>query len=202
MSAHGNTSQLTAERRTDFKRSSTRSLRQGGRIPGVVYGPATLEGIPIHLDAKEVYKFARTSRSELFYLKVEDKTIPAVIKDVQERWGNWIHLDIQQVSENKPLRVKIALDYQGVAAGTKVGGVLQTQEVELEVEGLPSDLPSTIPVDISHLNVGDKLTAGELKLPAGIQLAGTGSELLASIILPRGAAAAETEEETVESAAK
>ncbi|CAH8770951.1 50S ribosomal protein L25 [Paenibacillus dendritiformis] len=201
MSAHGNTSQLTAERRTDFNRSSIRSLRKSGRIPAVVYGPS-MEGVPIHLDAKEVYKFVRTSRSELFHLKVEDKTIPAVIKAVQERWGNWIHLDIQQVSENKPLRVKIALDYQGVAAGTKVGGVLQTQEVELEVEGLPSALPTSIPVDISHLNVGDKLTASELKLPAGIQLAGTGSELLASIILPRGATAAETEEETAESAAK
>ncbi|WCF05723.1 50S ribosomal protein L25 [Paenibacillus thiaminolyticus] len=201
MSAQGNTSQLTAERRTDFKRSSNRSLRQGGRIPAVVYGPS-MEGIPIHLDAKEVYKFARTSRSELFHLKVEGKTIPAVIKAVQERWGNWIHLDIQEVSENKPLRVKIALDYQGVAAGTKVGGVLQTQEVELEVEGLPSALPTSIPVDISHLKVGDKLTAGELKLSAGIQLTGTGTELLASIILPRGAGAAETEEDSVEGAAK
>ncbi|MDU5144436.1 MAG: 50S ribosomal protein L25 [Paenibacillus dendritiformis] len=201
MSAHGNTSQLTAERRTDFKRSSTRCLRESGRIPAVVYGPS-MEGVPIHLDAKEVYKFARTSRSELFHLKVEGKTIPAVIKEVQERWGNWIHLDIQQVSENKPLRVKIALDYQGAAAGTKVGGVLQTQEVELEVEGLPSNLPTSIPVDISHLNVGDKLTAGEVKLPEGIQLAGTGSELLASVILPRGAGAAETEPETAESAAK
>jgi large subunit ribosomal protein L25 len=201
MSAQGNTSQLTAERRTDFKRSSTRSLRQGGRIPAVIYGPS-IEGIPIHLDAKEVYKFARTSSSELFHLKVEGKTIPAVIKAVQERWGNWIHLDIQEVSENKPLRVKIALDYQGVAAGTKLGGVLQTQEVELEVEGLPSALPTSIPVDISHLNVGDKLTASELKLPAGIQLAGTGTELLASIILPRGAGAAEAEEGTVEGEAK
>ncbi|GJM71060.1 hypothetical protein HMSSN036_32760 [Paenibacillus macerans] len=77
----------------------------------------------------------------------------------------------------------------GTAKGTKVGGVLQIQETELEVEGLPDILPASLDVDISSLDAGDKLLAGDVRLPDGVVLHSQADELLASIVLSRSAEA-------------
>jgi large subunit ribosomal protein L25 len=185
MSSNGGSIQLTARPRTEKKGSALRGLRLKGRIPAVVYGPE-LEGTPVHVDAKEFNKVARTGRSEMFNLTVEGgQTIPVIIKDYQQRDGQWLHADFLKISKNKPLRVRVPIDYQGTAVGTKTGGILQIQETEVEVEGLPADLPSTIEVDVSALDVGDKLSASDLKLPKGVTLHVPEEELLASIIIPR-----------------
>ncbi|MCE5169726.1 50S ribosomal protein L25 [Paenibacillus profundus] len=186
MNAQSNMYELKAERRTDFKRSALRGLRQQGRIPAVVYG-SSMDSIPVHVDSKEIGKLARRGRTETFHLKIEGmKPIQTLIKEMEQKNGAWIHVDFQQVSDNKPIRVRVPIEYQGTPAGTKKGGIIQSQETGLEIEGLPSDLPSVFEVDISHLNVGDKLLAHEVALPDDIQLISNKDELLVSIIVPRG----------------
>ncbi|WP_025720115.1 50S ribosomal protein L25 [Paenibacillus polymyxa] len=195
MSSNGGSIQLTAQPRTEKKGSAIRELRLKGRIPAVVYG-SELEGTPVHVDAKEFNKVVRTGRSEVFNLTVEGgETIPVIIKDYQQRDNQWLHADFLKIAKNKPLRVRVSIDYQGAPVGTKTGGILQVQETEVEVEGLPADLPSTIEVDVSALDVGDKLSASDLKLPKGVTLHVPEEELLASIIVPR---AVEVENAAVE----
>lgn len=179
------TSHLEAVRRQDFARSSLRELRTSGRVPAVVYGAQT-ESIPVHVDAKELIRVSRTGRSEFFDLKVEGgETIPVLIKDIQQRAGQVVHADFQKVLKNKPLRVKVPLQLEGTPEGTKIGGILQIQATELEVEGLPADLPAAITMDVTSLGTGDKLLAADVKLPDGITLIASPEELLASIVLPR-----------------
>lgn len=186
MNAQNGMYELTAERRADFKRSSLRGLRQQGRIPAVVYG-SDMDSIPVHVDSKEIGKLARKGRTETFHLKIEGmKPIQAIIKEMEQKNGAWIHVDFQQVSDNKPIRVRVPIEYLGIPAGTKKGGIIQIQESGLEIEGLPSDLPPVIEVDISHLNVGDKLLAQDVALPDPIQLVSNKDELLVSIVVPRG----------------
>ncbi|MFM9279153.1 50S ribosomal protein L25 [Paenibacillus jiagnxiensis] len=196
--ANGNKSnQLTAEPRTETKRSELRKLRLNGRIPAVVYG-SDMEGTPVSVDAKEFKKVIRTGRTEMLDLVLEGgRKVPVLIKDYQERDGQWLHADFLKVSKNKPIRVRVAIDYQGTAAGTKTGGILQVQETELEIEALPDDLPSLIGADISGMEVGDKLTAGDIKLPDKVTLISPTEELLASIVIPR---AVEAENEAADNA--
>ncbi|WP_435924564.1 50S ribosomal protein L25 [Paenibacillus sp. DYY-L-2] len=185
MANHHHTQQLSVVQREKFNRASLRQLRESGRIPAVIYG-AQIESIPVHVDAKELAKVSRTGRSEFFDLKVEGgDTYPVLIKDIQLRGGNVVHVDFQKVSKNKPIRVKIPLTFTGTAIGTKAGGVLQVQTTELEVEALPDDLPAGLDVDISSLDNGDKLIAGDVPLPNGVTLISSEEELLASLVLPR-----------------
>lgn len=177
--------QLSVLQRESFNRASLRQLRESGRIPAVIYG-AQIESIPVHVDAKELAKVSRTGRSEFFDVKVEGgETYPVLIKDIQQRGGQVVHVDFQKVSKNKPIRVKVPLTLTGTAIGTKAGGVLQVQTTDLEVEALPDDLPAGLDVDISNLDTGDKLVAGDLPLPNGVTLVSSEEELLASVVLPR-----------------
>lgn len=200
MATNHQTHRLDAARRETFTRASLRQLRDSGRIPAVIYG-ANTEPLPLHVDFKELAKISRTGRAEVFELKLDSgETYPVLIKEIQQRAGKVVHVDFQQVSKNKPIRVKVPLNLTGTAQGTKVGGVLQVQSTELEVEGLPDDLPAEIDVDISHLGTGDKLTAADVTLPAGVTLVGAEEELLASIVLPRVAESDLTSPDTAEEA--
>ena len=188
------TNSITAEARTETKRSANQSLRRRGRIPGVVYGSQT-ESIAVHVDEKELARIARTGRSEMFKLQLEgNKDLSVIIKDFQKQKGIVSHVDFLQISENKTLRVRVPIDYQGAAAGSKEGGVVQNLVLDLEVEALPANLPSTIEVDISNLQIGDKLSASEVKLPEKVTLISPEDELLVTVSAPRTAEAAETEE--------
>lgn len=92
-----------------------------------------------------------------------------------------------QISKNKPISVSVSIDFQGTAAGSKAGGVFQTQETQLEVEGLPADLPTSIEVDVSGLDIGDRLTAADIKLDKGLTLITSPESIIASVMPPQAA---------------
>jgi len=192
--AKGNNVQLTAQVRNEFTRGSRRALRERGGVPGVVYGGGD-ESIPVAVDLKETAKLFHTGRSEVFHLDIPGSgQIPVLIKDIQKRRGNVAHIDFLRISMNKPVRVSIPVEYHGTAPGTKTGGILQTQVTELEVEGLPGELPSALEADVSSLEIGDKLTVADIQVPKGITLHASDEEVLATVIVPRAVEAAETEE--------
>ncbi|MGM1046689.1 MAG: 50S ribosomal protein L25 [Bacillota bacterium] len=202
MSSKGNNVQLAAEIRNEFTRAARRSIRQNGGLPGVVYGSDS-ESIPVSVNLKETARLFQTGRSEVFDLNIPGSDpVPVLIKDVQKRGGKVIHVDFLHISMNKSVRVTIPLEYQGEAIGTKSGGILQIQETELEVEGMPGDLPVTIEADVSGLEIGDKLTVADLKLPSGITLSATSEEVLASVNIPRAVEAAQANDEKAEEASE
>lgn len=190
MSSNGNNVQLKAEVRNEFTRASRRNIRMNGGVPGVVYGSG-IESIPVSVNLKDAAKLFIKGRSEVFKLDIEGSdSVPVLVKEVQQRAGKVVHMDFLRISMNKPVKVSIPIDYQGTATGTKTGGILQTQVTELEVEGLPNDLPTVIEADISALEIGDKLTVADLQLPKGITTWASGEEVLASVIVPRAVEAA------------
>ncbi|WP_054955521.1 50S ribosomal protein L25 [Paenibacillus dakarensis] len=198
MTSKGNNVQLNAEIRNEFTRASRRNIRQNGGVPAVVYGTDS-ESIPVSVNLKETAKLFHTGRSEVFNLNIEGSdSIPVLIKDIQQRAGKVEHIDFLHISMNKAVRVRIPLEVQGTAKGTKAGGVLQLQETELEIEGLPGDLPASIEVDVSDLDVGDKITVADIKIPSGITLHASEEEVLASVIAPRSVEADGGESESAD----
>ncbi|MDN4616796.1 50S ribosomal protein L25 [Paenibacillus sp. PsM32] len=176
---------LTATKRESSKRSEMRELRLKGRVPGVVYGP-DLGSVPVHVDSKQLLAHVKRGGAEMFSLAVEGgKEVQVLIKDVQRVDGRILHADFMQVSDTKPIHVTMPIDFHGEAIGTKSGGVLQHQATELEVSGLAKNLPSSLEVDISALEIGDRVTAGDVKLPSGVTLVSSEEEIIASVIVPR-----------------
>ncbi|CAM4280535.1 50S ribosomal protein L25 [Saccharibacillus endophyticus] len=176
---------LEAEKRSGFKRSDIRVLRESGRVPAVVYGKKA-DGIPVHVDAKDLLRHVQRGGADIFSLKIKDgSSTQVMIKDVQRINGRIVHADFLQIDKNTTVRATIAIDYQGEAKGTKEGGILQIQSTELEIEALPDDLPSSLEVDVSNLEIGDKLTAADLHLSDKVKLLSSEEEVIASVIVPQ-----------------
>lgn len=178
---------FAAEQRSPLNRSGLKHLRRSGRLPGVVMG-LNKESDMIHISSQEFQRWVRGGGSGLLEVQLNgsDK-IPVLLEGLQRDavTREYIHVDFLRVRTDELVRTKVTLDYVGTPKGTKVGGIVQTQSTFIEIEALPHQLPSSISVDISGLNVGDSLLVGDVKLPPEVALLSSENELLVSVVTPR-----------------
>jgi large subunit ribosomal protein L25 len=194
---------LNAFPRTLGRRAGAKKLRATGRIPAVIYGrqaqPQNLE-----VSAKEMETLIHHSVSEnlLVDLEVKDDTRPkrlALVQEVQHHplSGAVLHVDFHEVAENEKVTVMVPVETEGEAAGVKTeGGVLEHVLFKIRVRGLPKDLPEVITVDVSHLNIGQAIHLGEIKVPANVEVIGDKQIPVIAVAAPR------TEEEEAAEAAE
>jgi len=161
---------LKGERRTGVGKGVARKLRQTGSIPAVYYGRGE-EPIALTVvlkDLQEVIERAEGS-NVIVDLKVDgdgagDKK--ALIREIQRDpvGGHILHLDLQHISLTERIVVEVPVVLVGTAIGVKDGGgILEHLLREVEVECLPTDIPSKLEVDVSALNIGDSLHVSDLK---------------------------------------
>jgi large subunit ribosomal protein L25 len=174
---------LQAYQRPHTNRTGLKRLRREGRLPGVIFG-SEQDNAMIHLSAKEFRQFLRTGGSAMIELQLEGTAnVPVLLEGLQRDpiTKEPIHVDFLQVSEDKIVRTNVVLEYVGTARGIRIGGVVQIQSSSIEVRSLPGRVPSLLAVDIGNLDLGDTLFAGDLTLPAGVELMSADNELLVSI---------------------
>lgn len=166
--------------------ASARRLRREGLIPAVVYGRGT-ESKSVSISAQEWEMLSRYELNMLT-LKLEDGTETlALLKDVQT---NFItlqtsHIDFMAVNQNEKIQAKVAIHAGHAApAGEMFGGILDQMIHEVEVECLPADLPESIEVDVSGLNVGDVIHLSAITAPAGVKILGHADQVIFAEVDP------------------
>lgn len=152
-----------------------RVLRTGGKVPAVVYG----HGFPtqaVAINGKDLERFLnRVHASPIVHL--QDKTgspIPAVLKDVQRdaMTERVLHADFHRVRMEERLTTTLALELVGESPAVKEhAGVLVKLVGSLDIECLPADLVSSIPVDLSALQkINDRIRVSDCSIPKGIRV--------------------------------
>jgi large subunit ribosomal protein L25 len=162
--------------RADEGKGASRRLRHTGEVPAVIYGgnsaPQSLSTnhneLLQHLGHEAFY-------SHILTVQFADHSEQAVLKAVQRHPAKprILHLDLQRVVADRPLRMKVPLHFVGqdVAPGVKTGGGNIEHHVnEVLVECLPANLPEYIAVDCSGLNIADTVHLSNLTLPEGVVL--------------------------------
>src|SRR5579884_3949214 len=174
---------LRAERRTVVGKKVKR-LRREGRVPGIVYGPVVTETIPVSVDRREFEKFFMTNgHSTLFTLQWEGGEQPVFIREVQEDAVRRapVHVDFFAPNLRKELTALVPVVF--LHANPDVEGVVAHLKTEIDVRGLPSNIPHQVEADLSALrHVGDELRVAELTLPAGVTAETPGEEILAHVV--------------------
>lgn len=103
----------------------------------------------------------------LFTLKVEgqDKDFQCVIRELQTEpvLGNLLHADFQGVKLGEKLTLTVPIHLDGTAPGVKAGGIMEFLIREVEVECLPKDIPDSLVVDISQLEIGDSIRVKDIE---------------------------------------
>ena len=160
---------LTIERRDGAGTTSARALRNGGKIPGILYGHGSdAQTIAFERRALDdiLHKGARTS---LITLTMDGKRVDtALLREVQVDpvSRRIIHVDLQRVSADETVRARLPVVTVGTPEGVRsFGGVMDVVLHELEVEGPADKLPDRIEVEVGELGIHQHITAGEIKLP-------------------------------------
>ncbi|MGI9860993.1 50S ribosomal protein L25/general stress protein Ctc [Moorella naiadis] len=195
---------LKVDLRPQAGKQSARRLRRQGKLPGVLYGKKA-GNLAVVIPGRELeHILAKEGGNALLKLKIaaegQEKEFAAVIREVQRHpiKGNLTHVDFYQVSLEDKLKATVPVVLEGEARGVKEGGILQHGAREIEVESLPGDLPENIVVDISNLDVGEHLTVGDIKVPAGVKVLADPDTIVALVVTTRAADTGTTGETPVE----
>lgn len=164
---------LTATPRTEFGTRTSRRLRRDGKVPGVVYSGGK-DAISFQVESRDARVILGEGHA-LFDLQIEGSdAVPVVIKEQQHHpvRGDLEHLDLQQVDLNQAIQAEVAVELTGddVAPGVKQGGVLEHVTREVTVEALPTEIPDSITLDVSEMEINDTLTLEDLAAPQGVEL--------------------------------
>lgn len=165
---------LSAKKRTLFGKGHNRRLIASGEVPAVYYS-AVGENIALQANAKTLSKmYSEVGRTTVFELELEDggKTVkhPVLFWDIRRDpvKDNMTHVDFYGVDLEKPVRVTVPLVFKGTARGTKVGGTLETYRERVVLQAKPLEMPSSVTVDITGLDVNKTIYVADIELPAGV----------------------------------
>lgn len=164
---------MKAAPRTEFGSRESRRLRRSGQIPGVVYSEGD-EAVAFKVEDRDM-RLILVEGHALFDLAIEGSDpVPVVIKEQQYHpvKGNIEHLDLQRVRLDQAIESEVAIELQGVddAPGVKGGGVLEHVVREVTVEALPTDIPDSLVIDVSDLEINDTATLERVVMPDGVTL--------------------------------
>lgn len=194
---------IKAAKRDATGTGASRRLRHAGTTPGIIYGGGK-PAVQISLDHNNLFHALRNEafHSSVLAIDVEGSKETVVLRDTQ--WHPFrqmvLHIDFQRVGTTDKIHLKVPVHFVNadICPGVKLhGGVLSHTINELDVKGLPGDLPEFIEIDLKTLDSGAPLHLRDVKLPAGIELAhpGEGDKVIASIVAARSAEAAAPGEE-------
>jgi len=166
--------ELNAKTRATTGKGAARKLRAMNAIPAIVYG-AKKDPMMLSLDTVEFVKIIRDhGNTGLFFsLKIEGGGEKAVmLKDMQMDAFSleYLHVDLHEVDMAHSVNVSIPIETTGDSAGVKEGGMLQVIRRELDIVCKPSDMPESIIIDISALNIGDSVHVEDIDLGDAIEI--------------------------------
>ena len=181
--------------RENVGKTNTKMLRKNNNIPCVLYGA----GETVHFSAheNEMRKLVYTNHVFLVELEIDGKNYLAYQKDIQFHpvSDKILHMDFYQITEGKPIVIKVPVVLHGLAKGVKEGGKLALEHRRLSVKALSKDLPDQLDIDITELTLGKTIKVGELNFE-NLQLIDPKNWVVASVRLTRiarGMAAGEDE---------
>jgi len=158
---------LKVKKREDYKEGTLNQLRKKGIIPGIYYGHG-VDNINIAATEIDLRPVIFTTESHIVNLRFEDDKAPlsCILKNVQFHpvSDKPLHFDLIALKEGETVTIEVSVHLVGNAPGVKDGGVLQHILHKLDVETLPSNIPSHIDVDVSNLNMNDSFKVSDLKL--------------------------------------
>ncbi len=167
-------SMLTAEVGREIGSSATRRLRTQGKIPAVVYGHGS-EPIPVAVVAREfqVAMSGDAGLNTVLTLVVDGQNYLTMAREIQHHpFRNTVtHVDFQIVNQDEMMSAEVPINLVGEAVEVNHGdGLVEQQLFSLAIKAKPSEIPTSVELDISSLTIGGVLHARDIALSDGVAL--------------------------------
>ncbi len=178
--------QLSAVKREVNTKGSLNKVRSEGFVPAVVYGEGAVS-VTVKVKERDLVLITeKYGKNVLVDLDIDGTVHPSIFKEIQkEHIGRKIlHVDFETVNLSKPVYTKVPVVAVGEAKGVKLGGILDQTLRELQVEGLLTDLPEKVEVDVTNLEIKDVIYVHNLSLSDKVKLLTPPDTVVFSVVTP------------------
>jgi len=196
--------ELKSTIRTSTGKGAARVIRRKDQIPAVLYGPKTDTVLLfVHTnDLEQVLKNTTSGQLVLNLVVQNGKTYTktTMIKELQIHpvSQNFLHVDFYEISMDRKITVKVPVVVSGKSTGVEEGGTLQIVRHELEILCLPSEIPESIVIDVTGLDIGDSIHTSGISLEGNIEFPEEDRLTVVTVLAPKMEEEPEEEEEEVE----
>jgi large subunit ribosomal protein L25 len=180
---------------------AARELRRENMIPAILYGPKA-EPVMLSVITKELQNILKKSNIGQVLLNLliqngKQTSRTAMIKELQTQpvSGNLLHVDFYEVAMDQKIKISIPVVTTGQAKGVEEGGVLQLVRHEVEIFCFPNNIPESLEVDVTDMDIGDSKHMDEVSIDESFELVDEANYTIVTILSPKTEEAEDTEKE-------
>jgi large subunit ribosomal protein L25 len=182
---------LQAQKREGTGKGVARKLRQAGRVPAVLYG-RDLESVHLSVDAREADRLFRSISVDntIVSLQIEGDKEPyeTLVREIQTHpWRpSMLHVDFLRIQAGVEVDLDIPVHLEGIPVGVRLGGgVLEQILHDLPIRCIPSKIPESVVLDVTHLDLNQSLHVSDVALGEGIEIRIEGEQTICAVAVPR-----------------
>jgi large subunit ribosomal protein L25 len=192
---------LTAAPRSDLGSRPSGRLRRDGKVPAVVYGLGS-DPVSISVPSRELAHIlaGEAGANALINLELDGDSVLTLARQIQRHptRGDLVHVDFIRIRRDVAVSADVPLHLVGEPEGVRDGGLLEQLVFTITVEAMPGNIPNSLELDVSELNIGDQRRASDLTLPADVTTHLDPETVVAQVAAPRVVVEEELEGEAVE----
>ena len=183
---------ISAKQRENVGKTSTRALRNQGKVPCVLYGGE--KQVAFHAHENDFRKLVYTPDVFIVELDIEGSKVKAIMQDIQFHpvTDKILHIDFLEITDDKAITVSIPVILNGLAIGVRDGGNLMFRRRKIITRGLTANLPNAIEINIEDVKIGQFIYIKDLNIE-GCEFLAPDSSVVVGVKMSRGAV--ETDEE-------
>ena len=183
---------ISVKQRENVGKTSTRALRNQGKVPCVLYGGE--KQVTFHAHENDFRKLVYTPDVFIVELDIDGSKVKAIMQDIQFHpvTDKILHIDFLEISDDKAITVSIPVILNGLAIGVRDGGNLMFRRRKIITRGLTANLPNAIEINIEDVKIGQFIYIKDLNVE-GCEFLAPDSSVVVGVKMSRGAV--ETDEE-------
>ena len=166
---------IRAKQRDGRGKNDARRVRREGMVPITVYGGGgeTVAAVAPARDLAAILR-SESARNTIFTIEVEGVGESEVMfhdRQIDPVKGRLIHADLTRLVKGQKIEVTVPLHLVGEPIGVKEKqGVLEQIIREIDVRCEPREIPDSLDVDVSNLDVHDTLHVSDIKVAEGVEI--------------------------------
>jgi len=187
--------ELKGQLRQVGNKAVVKAFRRQGLVPCNLYGLG-MSNVLFTVEAKDLKAITNTPASHIVDITMDNgDKYTAILHEAQ--WHpvteEALHVDFLAVNEEKPIVIQVPVVVSGHSEGVKMGGKLAVSARKLRISALQKNLPDQIDVDVTSLQIGKQITAGDLNIE-GVSIVSPKATIICSVKATRASATAEAAE--------
>lgn len=167
-------------------KNDARRARREGMVPITVYGGGA-ETVAALAPLRDLAAILRSGggRNTIFTIDVEGVGESEVMfheRQIDPIKGRLIHADLTRLVKGQKIEVTVPLHLTGEPIGVKEKqGVLEQIIREIEIRCQPREIPDSLDVDVSNLDVHDVLHVSDIQVSEAIEILTDPEQVIATV---------------------